>query len=143
VYVHGVPLEQTEVWVHESIQGVADLPQLLQQQGLRTALLPLADLRTKAASELRRLVQSGEVDAIVCDAEQESDLALIAQASRNLPVYWVGSAGLISHLTQAAGLAGGYEAPRLSVKGSILTVVGSLSTVSRQQGRALGRAGPG
>lgn len=142
VHVHGAPLEQTEVWAHEGIQGVADLPQLLQQQGLRTALLPLADLRTKAASELRRLVQSGEVDAIVCDAQEESDLATIAQASLGLPVYWVGSAGLITHLTEAAGLGGGFEAPRLSVQGSILTVVGSLSSVSRQQAVRLAEQAP-
>jgi uncharacterized protein YgbK (DUF1537 family) len=137
VYVHGQALEQTEIWATEGLQGEASIPQMLEAQGLRSASLSITAIRADLKSELSKLVLSGKVDAIVCDAREDADLARIAVASVGLPVYWVGSAGLIAHLPRALGLRGGYAAPSLSIQGSILTVVGSLSSISHQQAAQL------
>lgn len=137
VFVKGVPLEQTEIWVNESITGQADIVTMLRSAGISATNITLAGVRNKLRDEISRLVAGKTVQAIVCDAEEEADLAAIAAASVGLPVYWVGSAGLATHLPQAAGLVGKAASPRLAVSGPIVTVVGSLSAVSRQQAQVL------
>ncbi|RYE73014.1 MAG: hypothetical protein EOO80_19565 [Oxalobacteraceae bacterium] len=56
-----------------------------------------------------------------------------------MPSFWVGSAGLAAHLAQAAG-DGASPPAGISVNGAILTVVGSLSSVSRGQAERLQEA---
>ncbi|MBV8619481.1 MAG: four-carbon acid sugar kinase family protein [Curvibacter sp.] len=144
VLVQGRPLEASEVWAHEGLRGEAHLPTLLEAQGLRCAHLPLSLIRSALAQRLDDLLRSGQVDAIVCDSETEADLQAIAQATVGLPVYWVGSAGLIAHLPVAADGAGqGRLFPaRVTVQGAVLTVVGSLSSVSRTQAARLAAQAP-
>ena len=137
VYLHGTALEHTEIWANEGLHGEANILSKLQSQDLRCAHIPLTAVRTDLDVTLKHLVHSGKFDAVVCDAEQEEDLAAIAKASMDLPVYWVGSAGLIAHLTHAAQLAEEFRATPISVRGSVVTVVGSLSSVSREQARQL------
>ncbi|MEI7612410.1 MAG: four-carbon acid sugar kinase family protein [Betaproteobacteria bacterium] len=137
VWVKGVPLEQTEVWANERMTGEADIVQILCGQGVPAVNVPLAGVRGDLRAELTRLVSDLQIKAIVCDAEEDSDLARIAVASMGLPVYWVGSAGLAAHLPGAAKLEGHTAMPRLAVTGAIVTVVGSLSAVSRQQAEIL------
>lgn len=142
VLMQGRPLEASEVWAHEGLRGEAHLPTLLEAQGLRCAHLPLSSIRSVLAQRLDDLLRSGRVDAIVCDTESEADLAAIAQATIGLPVYWVGSAGLIAHLPAAGGSAGrGCPFP-VTVQGAVLTMVGSLSSVSRTQAARLAAQAP-
>jgi uncharacterized protein YgbK (DUF1537 family) len=137
VWVKGVPLEETEIWANERMQGTADMVDILRRHGLQAVNVPLATVRGDLRSELSRLLADPTLQAVVCDAEDDADLARIATASVGLRVYWVGSAGLAAHLPQAARLAGRSQAPTLQVTGAIVAVVGSLSAVSRQQAEQL------
>lgn len=142
VFVKGVALERTEIWSNERMQGEADLVAMLRAAGVSALNVPLETVRGDLHRELARLISAGEVRAVVCDAEEGGDLAAIAEASVGLPLYWVGSAGLVPHLLRAAGLEGQRAQPRLAINAPILTVVGSLSAVSREQAHVLeSRAG--
>lgn len=143
-YLHGIPLEQSEVWRLAGLTGTAAIPAILQRQGLRTISLNCATLRqetTEVAALLASLAGDG-VQAVVCDAETDDDLCRIAQASLGLPVpcFWAGSAGLAGQLAIAVSrtLPDTRPAPpNVEVTGAILTVVGSMSSVSRQQAERL------
>ncbi len=137
VFVKGVPLERTEIWSNERTGGEADLVAMLAAEGVPALNVPLEAVRGDLRRELARLVSGGQVLAVVCDAEEDDDLAAISAASVGLPVYWVGSAGLAAHLPRAAGLEGDASQPRLAFAAPILTVVGSLSPVSRRQADVL------
>jgi 4-hydroxythreonine-4-phosphate dehydrogenase len=137
VFVKGVPLERTEIWSNERMSGEAELVAMLRAEGVSALNVPLATVRGDLGRELTRLVSGGQVQAVVCDAEEDADLEAIAGASVGLPVYWVGSAGLVAHLLRAAGLEGRASPPRLAIAAPIVTVVGSLSTASRRQARVL------
>lgn len=137
VFVDGDPLESTEIWSNERMRGEADVVSMLHAEGVSAINIPLATVRADLRGALERVVGGGNVQAVVCDAETDGDLAVIARASIDLPVYWVGSAGLAAHLPGAAGLTGGAPPPRLAVAGPIVTVVGSRSSVSRAQAARL------
>ena len=142
-FVGGVPLERSETWANERMTGEADVVAMLRAQGLAACSVPLREVRGDLRGELSRRVSAAGMQAVVCDAETDADLAAIAAASVGLPVYWVGSAGLASHLPRAAGIAGRARVPEAAVAGPILIVVGSLSAVSRGQASMLRmRAGP-
>jgi uncharacterized protein YgbK (DUF1537 family) len=146
-YVNGIALEETEIWRHEGLPGAADIPKMLSGHGMRTALLSLAKVRAGRAvlcKNIQECLLRG-TQAVVCDAETNDDLQRIAQASIDFSpsIFWVGSAGLANQLPRAAGLAGTIEpAQKIKVRGPILTVVGSLSAVSRGQAQALSTARP-
>jgi 4-hydroxythreonine-4-phosphate dehydrogenase len=142
-YLNGVALEDTEIWRSEGLCGVAHLPTMLERHGMTSALLGLADIRCGAgglAAHLEAAARTG-LQAIVCDAETEDDLRALAQASRRVSAacFWVGSAGLAIHLAQVDGASAAQPA-KVAVNGAILTVVGSLSGVSRAQAERLQRA---
>ncbi len=137
VLVGGVPLERNETWADERMTGEADIAAMLRDAGLAACSLPLPIVRGGLRAELQRQVTAARVQAVVCDAETDDDLAVIADASVGLPVYWVGSAGLASHLPRAAGIRGQGRPPDVAVDGPILVVVGSPSSVSRAQVLAL------
>jgi len=148
-WLHGVAVEETEVWRNESIGGRADLRDMLVHQGLQTAVLTLADIRAGAAALAGRLaaLQADGVQAVVCDAETDDDLTHIADASVRLAhAFWVGSAGLAPALIRAAGLGSANAAIKgdaaTAVAGPVLTVVGSMSSVSHAQAAQL-KAGAG
>ena len=137
--VNGLPLSKTDLWRHERNPPPESLIEMMREAGLRPALVELSAIRE---SNLREIVTkfAREADVLVCDAETEEDLRAIAIASMTLGrgAIWVGSAGLASHLPRAAGL-GRAEPPRpaLQWRGPTLFVVGSGSSVSRQQVRVL------
>lgn len=141
-YLKDVPLEATEIWRGEGIAGTAHIPGMLERHGIKTATINMNEIR-QGAPHVRTLLEtfaSNGAQAVVCDVETDADLETIAQASLalSMPRFWVGSAGLANHLPAAA-----QAAPRpvlvapVTTDGSILTVVGSLSSVSRGQAEHL------
>jgi uncharacterized protein YgbK (DUF1537 family) len=137
-FLRDTPLEMTEIWRGEGIAGSSYIPGMLENQGISTAAISLVELREggqRLQGRLEALASSG-AQAIVCDAETDDDLKTVMQASMPLtcPRFWVGSAGLARHLPAAAKMAAAArELAPMEIKGSILTVVGSLSSVSRMQ----------
>ena len=144
VLVSGVPLEQSEVWQKSGMTGPADPVPMLGQAGLEAEPVRLANVRSghdDLRVALSDLILRG-VKVAVCDAEQEEDLRRIAFAGAKLrwPIIWVGSGGLARHLPAALGLKprpGSDAHPQLT-NGPILALVGSRSTVAREQARILG-----
>jgi len=144
--VHGKPLEETELWQRESLPARAHIPGILREVGLRPALIGLNSIRSgKEALQGAMKTLSADTDVLVCDAETDQDLSAIADASMVLgrSTIWAGSAGLAYHLPQAAGFAYGVGYPPVSfldqplASGPTLFVVGSLSSVSREQVKVL------
>lgn len=145
-YLNDTPLEATEIWRGEGMAGVAHIPSMLARHGIRTASIRIDEIR-QGAQPLRALLEAcarNGVQAVACDVEAEADLQAIAHASiaLSMPRFWVGSAGLANHLSAAAHAAArpAVTAP-VETSGSILTVVGSLSSVSRAQAEYLFAAG--
>ena len=133
VLVDGVPLDHTEVWRKSGMTGEADLAAQLRGAGLSVAKADLAAVRA------RKLPRGA--DAIVCDADQEDDLRHVAEAGLRLdaPILWVGSGGLSRHLPAALRLEpAGTASPRFKPRpGPVVTLVGSRSSVAREQAREL------
>ncbi len=141
--LHGTPLEHTDIWRREQIQHRAHIPEILGRAGLRTAHLGLDDIRGRSLPEAFAAA-ANEHDAVVCDAETEADLRVIAAGSLPLGrgTIWAGSAGLARYLPEAAGLARPVQPAVVPpADGPILFVVGSLSSVSRGQVERLEAAG--
>jgi D-threonate/D-erythronate kinase len=144
VLVSGVPLADTEVWRKSGMTGAADPVPMLRAAGLVAESLPLDAVRSgrdSLASAFGELAERG-VHVAVCDAEEEDDLRRIADAGAHLrrPVIWVGSGGLARHLPAALVLRprpGGTARARLT-SGPVLALVGSRSTVAREQAKVLG-----
>lgn len=141
-FLNDTPLELTEIWRGEGIPGTAFIPGLLARHGINTESVGIAEIR-QGTDRLRAVLEScanNGMQAVVCDVETDDDLRAIAQASLALsvPRFWVGSAGLANHLSAAAyGAVNPVLAAPLSTGGAILTVVGSLSSVSRAQAEYL------
>jgi len=133
VLVDGIPLGDTEVWGRSGMRGPADLVPMLRHAGFEAEV-------AAHPGALAPLVASG-ARFVVCDAGHDDDLRGIAEAAAGIPghVIWVGSAGLARHLPAALQLrpaADLFPAPAWPT-GPILTLVGSRSTVSREQARRL------
>jgi D-threonate/D-erythronate kinase len=139
VFVRGTPLEETEVWRDSGMTGSADMVQMFRGAGLRATTSSLGQVRS---GDLAGVLDSA-TDVAVCDAEEDGDLLFVARAGARLrrPVIWLGSGGLARHLPAALELrphgAGGVPSPANS-SGPVLTLVGSRSSVSREQARRLG-----
>ncbi len=141
--LHGVPLEHTDIWRREAIEGIAYIPAMLNAWGLHTAVIHLEVVRDEVQLRAALAEAAAHYDVIVCDASLDADLRAIAMASMLLGrnTIWIGSAGLAHHLPQAAGLQRQHRAlPLPPVKGSILFTVGSVSAISREQVRRLAAA---
>jgi len=110
LHVHGVPVEETEIWRNEGIDGTGDLRAILIGAGLKVAHVDLQAVREGAPSLRKHLeaLRAEKCEAVVCDSETDADLAVLAQASATLErVFWVGAAGLAQ--TLIATLTDGYE----------------------------------
>ena len=141
-FLNALPLEEIDTWKLERISGTAHIPSMLRSHGINAeSVSRIAILKGKQSlQKLFETFADAGVQAIVCDAESESDLQTIAEASTALvrQCFWVGSAGLARHLPSAARIGGAPRAaPRLRVKGSIVTLVGSASNASRKQAECL------
>ena len=144
VYVRGVPLGETDTWQLEHAGRTADLQPMLEEAGLRTARLTVDPLRGAPQGVVQSLAQAlaehsrNGVQALIVDAETESDLNLLARASVALEFafFWVGSGGLARELAALPELFDAAAPASTALErhdGPILTLVGSLSAVSVQQ----------
>jgi len=141
-FLKDTPLEETDIWRGEGMTGSAHIPSMLESHGISAASISLEDIRggEQRLHEMFEALASSGAQAMVCDAEVDDDLQAITQASISLsrPRFWVGSAGLANHLPAAAKMAvKPFEIAPIAIKGSILTVVGSLSSASRTQAEYL------
>lgn len=144
-WVHGRLLEHTDTWINERAIARSNIAEILSEAGMTSGLIDLATVRGGERQLRDCMVQlSRRGDVVICDAEEDDDLRAIANASMGFGALgrntlWVGSAGLAAHLPEAAGLASGMEgaARPQCESGPTLFVVGSLSSVSRQQARQL------
>ena len=145
--LRGIPLDETEIWRHNGLSGVAHLPTMLRQAGLSTSLVNLGRVRSNPDSLHADMLQlATQTDVIICDVETDDDLSAIAHASLALgrETIWAGSAGLAYQFPYAARLTPStppIEQPEFPI-GPILFVVGSMSSVSHRQARALENATP-
>lgn len=139
--VAGVLLEETEVWRKSGMTGTAEPVAMLRLAGLKAESVPLEGVRSQLSAALARLLGRG-VQVAVCDAEEEEDLRRIAEAgaAQRRPVIWVGSGGLARHLPSSLRLRPRSTASPVQrlTPGPVLALVGSRSTVARDQARALG-----
>jgi uncharacterized protein YgbK (DUF1537 family) len=138
IFVHGEPLAQTEIW-RLGGEGSTNLVTLLADAGLEPVGLDLGAVR---APDLAACIDAAREDgaaAIVCDAETESDLEALVAAALPMPgVVWVGSGGLTIPLAEALSPGRARETgpgpdPMTRSAGPTLVVVGSASSVSREQ----------
>lgn len=144
--VHGVPLENADLWDGEPQPPRSNIPELLADADLRSAVVSLETIRKgRTALERDFVLRAREADVLVCDAETEADLALIAEASLVLgpATVWAGSAGFARHLVQVSGWRGQPLAvPPLKIAPApVLFVMGSRSRISREQSEALAATG--
>jgi uncharacterized protein YgbK (DUF1537 family) len=140
--LNGKPLEEMEIWQRNGIQGNSYIPAMLEEAGMRSAVLPLETIRSSNGNLQKQMTSLAEgLDVLVCDAETDQDLQAIAQAAAGLGHYtvWAGSAGLAYHLPKAIALtsttAAAPDQPLAS--GPTLFVVGSSAAVSREQVKTL------
>ncbi|WNV86936.1 4-hydroxythreonine-4-phosphate dehydrogenase PdxA [Umezawaea sp. Da 62-37] len=95
VHLGGVPLHDTDAWRVEPASPPRSIADLLAP--LPVSLVPLADVRgADLVARLHAIRASGAV--AVCDAEDDTDLALIAAAGTEVGAVLVGSAGLAEAL---------------------------------------------
>lgn len=89
VYVHGAPLELTEFWPAGADPALANVVRLLETVGIAAMPLPLDRIRAAGFG-----LPPGPA-AVVCDAETEADLDIIAASCVGAePVLLAGSAGI-------------------------------------------------
>jgi D-threonate/D-erythronate kinase len=94
-----------------------------------TALLPLATVRRGASAVAARIAR--HAGSLVCDAETEADLAVLAAAAGDLPVVLAGSAGLAAAVAARLSRAAPRSAP--APRSPLLVVAGSAHPVTRAQ----------
>lgn len=141
VLVHGVPLEEADIWQAESRTATSDILQLLANTNLSCGLVDMNAVRSSLASLRHAILQSAKQnDVVVCDAETDEDLRAIAEASLGEPAITalVGSAGLACQIPHAIRIAPVPEYCQWRFAGGpALFVVGTAASVSRQQVRML------
>jgi D-threonate/D-erythronate kinase len=141
VLVHGVPLEKTDIWQAEARTAPSDIPHLLAEAGLSCGLIDMQTVRSGSTALRQAILQSSKQnDVVLCDAETDSDLHAVAEASVGQPAIaaLVGSAGLSCQIPRAIGIAPTTESHEWgSAAGPTLFIVGTPASVSRQQARIL------
>jgi 4-hydroxythreonine-4-phosphate dehydrogenase len=135
-------LEETAIAHLEDTAVKSNICALMEKAHLRPALIGLSLIRGDGDA-LRNSMKTlaNEVDVLVCDAETDEDLSIVAEASMILErgTVWAGSAGLARFLPRAAGLTGSLVdlSRRRFATRPALFVVGSGSPTSREQAELL------
>jgi uncharacterized protein YgbK (DUF1537 family) len=137
--LHGAPIHETE-FGSDPLTPVrdSDLRRLFAPLRLNLKPLSLSDMRVpkaELARELTELASNGQ-RVLVCDVEEEDDLARIVQAvaATHLRPLWVGSTGLAGHVAgyfRPAPVAAAADLPAGLGKGAILA--GTASEHTRRQ----------
>jgi uncharacterized protein YgbK (DUF1537 family) len=132
VHLHGLPLEATPLWAREHSYPNADLREVFGCDGAPARHATLDALHDGTLPALiEEAIAEGRC-AVVCDAMEERDLALIVHAA--LPygerLLWVGSAGL-AHAIAGAEPRHGAPPPLPRIDGGILLVIGSMAEISQ------------
>ena len=140
--LNGKPLEEMEIWRREGKQGSSYIPAMLEEAGMRSAVLALDVIRASNGNLDKEMAKvANGIDVLVCDAETDQDLQAIAKATVALghATIWAGSAGLAYHLPKAIALTAGIstKSEQQLASGPILFVIGSSAAVSREQVRVL------
>ncbi len=142
-YLHGIALEETETWARERLTRPAEPGAWLAAEGLRVVRAGLEAVRfgpQHLAALFAGQVAEG-ADAVICDAETEAHLDVIASAALALAPtpLCVGSAGLMRALVRMGEPQSSAPKPPvpMATEGPVLILVGSASEVSRRQVRAL------
>lgn len=140
--LNGKPLEQMEIWQRAGKQGSSYIPAMLEEAGMRSAVLSLETIRSSNGNLHKEMIRLAEgLDVLVCDAETDRDLQAIANATVALGhnTVWAGSAGLAYHLPKAIALTSTTFAASAEelASGPTLFVVGSSAAVSREQVKTL------
>lgn len=138
--VHGVRLEDTDIYQTEARSAESDISALLAKKNLSSRVISLSIVRS-GATAIRLAVSKAaqESDVVVCDAETNNDLAAIAEASigESQITALVGSAGLAAQIPKAIGMPVATPKEFDFARGSTLFVVGSASSVTRHQVKML------
>lgn len=140
-FLHGRPLDETEIWRREGRPGNSCLAEIVAVAGMRSALLSLGAIRSKnndLLNAIRALTET--TDVLVCDAENDQDLRTIASISAGLGpgTVWAGSAGLAYHLAEASCLQRvEFTPPGPLISGPTLFVIGTRASMSREQAHTL------
>ena len=131
ILLHGESLESTPLWAREHSYPNANLVTVLEGEGLAVRHIGLDALRAGALPQLMSDAIGADIDAVVCDATMPADLDVIALATlpRAAQLFWAGTGGLALALARAEAKAA--SAQRISVRGGILFVVGSIAEASR------------
>lgn len=144
--VHGQNLENADLWPDQSVRPSSDLAAILRESGLSCASVGLQVVHAGACPlETAMIRLASEVDVLVCDAQTDTDLDVIAGAAMVLDpkTVWCGSAGLARHVPRAAGfppLPRQFDPPPTFAAGPALFVVGSPAHSSLGQACALAAA---
>jgi uncharacterized protein YgbK (DUF1537 family) len=140
--VGGVPLEETEHWARERRTEDSHVGRLLERAGLRVTLIGLPAVRSGDERLAEAMAEGAALaDAVVCDAEIDSDLRAVARAAARLPQFtvWAGSAGLAACLPDVVDRPrkkmSAFGAP--AARGPLLFVIGSPAAASSMQAEAL------
>jgi 4-hydroxythreonine-4-phosphate dehydrogenase len=141
VLVHGVPLDESDVWKREKTKPASTIMETLAVSGLRSSLIALERVRSEPAMLERAMLSAARrAEVVICDAETEADLAAIASASMVLRrgAVWVGSSGLARQLAVAMGWSARTAAavPEFAA-GPTLYMVGSMTEIAREQATRL------
>ncbi len=135
VYVHGAPLELTEFWPPGADPAHANVVRLLETLGISAAPVSLDRLRSAG------FVWPPDSRAVVCDAETEADLDIIAAACAGpQPVLLAGSAGLAHAIARRISTESHRHVPPLHVpptRHGALLVAGSQAQATRAALREL------
>ena len=139
--VHGVPLEQTDIWQTEARPAESDILQLLAKADLSCGLIDIHTVRSGLNGLRQAIAQcTKHNDVVVCDAETDDDLRVIAEAPLGQPTIaaFAGSSGLACQIPPVIGIAPHTDTPRRDfAAGPTLFVVGTAANVSRKQARML------
>ena len=142
VQVRGQRLADTDTWQLEHANQEDRPAQMLRNAGLHTENVAL-DVTTQGApavAQWMELARTRGVQALVFDVASDTDLQTLAQASIEArSAFCVCSAGLshaIARQTQASRNAA-INAQHASGQGGVITLVGSMSAVAREQLRFL------
>jgi len=116
--INGVPIEKTE-YADDPLSpvSISQISRLIERQtGRRVGEIHLSEIRRDVNLIIREIQKHIQADKriIVADAESESDLKRIAEASRALELLPCGSAGLASAISS-----------RITVQSGLLSISGS------------------